>query len=86
MPSQYSSEQSLKLAKQQCDNMQIDLQIINIENAFNQLQNDLSPHFTNTTKDITEENIQARIRGTFLMAMANKHHRLVLATSNKSEL
>jgi len=86
MPSPYSSPSSIEDAQKLAENLGIELKIIPIEapmGAFDQL---LKPVFAGRKTDVTEENIQARLRGTILMALSNKYGYLVLATGNKSEL
>jgi len=86
MPSRYSSEASLADARELCKNLAIDLEVISIENIFPHYLKSLGPVFKNTSPDITEENLQARIRSTLLMAYANKFNSILLTTGNKSEL
>jgi NAD+ synthase (glutamine-hydrolysing) len=85
MPSQFSSDHSVNDARQLAQNLNVQYDIINIQEAYSAYENMLKPHFTATTFDVTEENIQARIRGMLLMAMSNKFGNIVLNTSNKSE-
>ena len=86
MPSRYSSDHSLQDAKALADNLGIETRTVPIEPIFSAYLETLQPFFAGTKSDLTEENLQARIRGNLLMAMANKHGGLVLATGNKSEL
>lgn len=86
MPSQYSSEHSVTDAVQLCTNLGIQCEKIAITNIFETYKQELKPIFKGTREDITEENLQARIRGTLLMAISNKFGRLLLSTGNKSEL
>jgi len=86
MPSRHTSELSLELALDQAVRMEVDHRCIPIEPAFEALQKLLKPSFAGSAKDITEENLQARIRGDIVMALSNKFGWLPLATSNKSEL
>ncbi|MCI5051988.1 MAG: NAD+ synthase [Simkaniaceae bacterium] len=86
MPSPYSSKASVDDAKQLAENLGIELKIIPIENEFKSYNETLSPYFKNMPDDVTEENLQARIRGNILMAFSNKFGHLVLSTGNKSEL
>jgi len=85
MPSRYSSKESVTDAKTLADNLGIKFDVINIEETFNAFLNTLQPLFEKTQTGIAEENLQARIRGTLLMALSNKFGRMVLVTSNKSE-
>ena len=86
MPSSYTSKASLQDAKKLTDNLAIKYKINPIKSLMKSFDNSLSKEFKNLSKDITEENIQARIRGVLLMAYANKFNGIVLATSNKSEI
>lgn len=85
LPSQFSSEHSVSDAIALCKNLNIAYEKISIENVFENYLKTLSPSFENKPFDVTEENLQARIRGTMLMALSNKHHYILLNTSNKSE-
>ncbi len=86
MPSRYSSDHSLKDARDLADNLGMATRTIPIEPVFQAYLDSLSAAFADMPADPTEENLQARIRGNLLMALANKHGSLVLATGNKSEL
>lgn len=86
MPSRFSSEQSASDARQLADNLGIKFLIIPIEEIFQVYLNTFQPHFAGLAPDITEENLQARIRGNILMALSNKFKWLVLTTGNKSEM
>jgi NAD+ synthase (glutamine-hydrolysing) len=86
MPSRYSSEHSVADAKALAENLGIDFSIIPIEPLHAAFERELRPHFAGRPPDVTEENIQARIRGVTLMALSNKFGRLLLTTGNKSEL
>ena len=86
MPSRHTSELSLQLAKEQATQMSVDYRLIPIESAFEAMTGALADSFASVNADVTEENLQARIRGTYLMALSNKFGWLPLATSNKSEL
>ena len=86
MPSRYSSEGSLADSKELASNLGIDLLELPIEDSFQSLLDTLRSTFEGTESDVTEENLQARVRGTLLMALSNKFGWLVLATGNKSEL
>lgn len=85
MPSRYSSELSRLDAFALAEALGIELLTIPIEPAFDALLETLTPHFAGRPPDLTEENLQARIRGSLLMALSNKFGWLVLTTSNKSE-
>lgn len=85
MPSRYSSEGSVADAQALADNLGIELTMIPIEGPFAAFLEALSGSFAGTETGLAEENLQARIRGTMVMALSNKFGRLVLTTSNKSE-
>jgi len=86
MPSQYSSDHSVNDARQLAANLGIQYDIMPIESVYHAYEELLDPHFIGTESNVTEENIQARIRGMLLMAMSNKFGNIVLNTSNKSEM
>ncbi len=86
MPSRYSSEGSVSDARALAEALGIPFKLIAIEPMFQSFLAQLLPHFEGRGFDITEENLQARIRGSLLMALSNKFGALVLATGNKSEL
>jgi len=86
MPSRFSSEGSKSDAAQLARNLGIEFRVIPIEQAHAALLDMLAPAFDGRAPDVTEENLQARVRGTVLMALANKFRTLLLATGNKSEL
>lgn len=86
MPSRYSSAESAKDAKELAANIGIRYEVISIEHIFKIYLMTLSPLFAGMEKNITEENLQARIRGNVLMALSNKFGWLVLTTGNKSEM
>ncbi len=86
MPSQYSSRESEEDARQLAENLQIKLLVIPIEEIFKAYLTTLQTQFAGLEINITEENLQARIRGTLLMALSNKFGWIVLATGNKSEM
>lgn len=85
MPSPFSSPESLEDAQQLAANLNIGLRIIPITDAYDTYLKTLAPFFPGLP-DITEENLQARIRGNILMAFSNKFGCLVLSTGNKSEI
>jgi NAD+ synthetase len=85
MPSSHSSAHSLADARQLAHNLGIGFQVLPIESLQVAFADVLKPVFAGTAVGIAEENLQARIRGAMLMAFANKHGHLVLATGNKSE-
>ena len=86
MPSQYSSAGSIDDARALADNLGICYTTIPIHDLFAQYTKALAPLFAGRQPDITEENIQSRIRGNLLMALSNKFNALVLTTGNKSEM
>ena len=87
MPSRYSSEGSKTDAQALCEATGIELRTIPIEPAFTAFTEMLAPSFAGLPEDLTEENLQPRIRGMVLMALSNKFRGwLVLTTGNKSEL
>jgi NAD+ synthase (glutamine-hydrolysing) len=86
MPSPYSSDHSLMDAQALVDNLGIKSQILEIETAMKAYDQILAPLFQDTEFGIAEENIQSRIRGNLLMAIANKFGYLLLSTGNKSEM
>ena len=86
MPSRYSSEHSKSDAETLAENLGIEFLAIPIEPVFNAYERTLTPHFKDRPADVTEENLQSRIRGNILMALSNKFGHLVLATGNKTEL
>jgi len=85
MPSRYSSAGSKSDAEALARNLGIGLKVIPIEKAFSSYLETLAEPFRDTQPDVTEENLQARIRGNILFALSNKFGWLVLACSNKSE-
>lgn len=85
MPSQFTADSSLEDAWRLAENLGIELHEIPIGPAFHTFREMLADAFAGTRPDVTEENIQARVRGVVLMAMANKFSYLLLSTSNKSE-
>ena len=86
MPSQYTSIENYNDSKKLAENIGINLIKIPIDGIFKEFLKHLSPCFKEASPDITEQNIQARIRGTVLMAISNREGRLLLSTGNKSEL
>jgi len=86
MPYEYTSSMSLEDAKAQASSMGVDYHEINIHSMVDSFNTQLGPLFAGTESDTTEENLQARIRGTLLMAVSNKSGKIVLTTGNKSEM
>jgi NAD+ synthase (glutamine-hydrolysing) len=85
MPSRYSSDHSVNDAVALATNLKVQYDIVNIEKSFGAFEEELAPLFEGKNRDITEENIQARIRAILLMAVSNKFGCILLNTSNKSE-
>ena len=86
MPSQFSSKGSIEDARELAANLGIRWETIPIQAVFEKFKATLQPVFKGQPEDTTEENIQARIRGTTLMALSNKFGHMLLTTGNKSEL
>jgi NAD+ synthase (glutamine-hydrolysing) len=86
MPSRYSSEGTRGDAQRLADDLGCEFREIPIEPIVEQYFAALAPHFEGLEPDLTEENLQARIRGTLLMALSNKFGWLLVATGNKSEM
>ncbi len=86
MPSRYSSDHSVNDARTLAENLGIDFHVIPIKTVHEAYDQTLSPVFTGLAPDVTEENLQARIRGAILMGFSNKFNHLLLTTGNKSEL
>lgn len=85
LPSKYSSEHSITDAEKLANNLGVKYDIVNIQEVVDSFNHSLQPLFKGLSEDITEENIQARARGTVLMALSNKFGNILLNTSNKSE-
>jgi NAD+ synthase (glutamine-hydrolysing) len=86
MPSRYSSDGSRTDAQSLAEALGVDFRTIAIEDAFAAFLHLLEPSFSGKAPDLTEENLQSRIRGMLLMALSNKFGWLVLTTGNKSEM
>lgn len=86
MPGPFSSEGSKRDAAVLAKNLGIQVITLPITNVFEEYKRTLEPAFAGRPADVTEENIQARIRGNYLMALSNKFGSMVLSTGNKSEL
>jgi NAD+ synthase/NAD+ synthase (glutamine-hydrolysing) len=86
MPSPYSSPGSVEDAKRLARNLSIRVMVLPIDPMMQAFEAALAPAFAGRGRDVTEENIQARIRGSLLMALSNKYGALLLTTGNKSEL
>ncbi len=85
LPSGYSSGHSVTDARKLAENLGSDYDIIPIQEAFDAYRKAMDPMFRGLPEDITEENMQSRIRGNILMAYSNKFGHILLNTSNKSE-
>lgn len=85
MPSKYSSDHSIFDAEALAKNLKITYDVVPIHQAVSGFEKSLEEIFRNTQPNVAEENIQARIRGTLLMAFSNKFGHILLNTSNKSE-
>ncbi len=85
MPSPYTSRMSREDAAKLAENLGIGFQEIPITEIYNTFRGALAPVFEGLKEDETEENIQARVRGTLLMALSNKFNAILLSTGNKSE-
>jgi NAD+ synthase (glutamine-hydrolysing) len=86
MPTRYTSQLSLDGARAQAEQLGVDYHVIDIEPTCQAFEEALTPAFAGKPVDTTEENLQSRTRGVMLMALSNKHGRLLLATGNKSEM
>jgi NAD+ synthase (glutamine-hydrolysing) len=86
MPSKYSSEGSIKDSEKLIKNLGISAQNISIQPVVDEILKQLNPNFNFSIKPIAEENLQARVRGSYLMAYSNNFGNLLLATGNKSEM
>ena len=86
LPSIFTSELSIQLAKEQCEILDINYSIISIEDINLTINRTLEERFSGLSQDVTEENIQARARGLILMSISNKSGKVLLTTGNKSEL
>ncbi len=86
LPTRFTAELSLELARSQAERLGVRYDVVPIEDAFGSLLATLKPLLDGRAADVTEENLQARIRGTLLMALSNKFGDMLLATGNKSEM
>src|SRR5690348_4399531 len=86
MPGPYSSEGSIRDARQLASNLGIELIVLPVTHIVDAYRKALADVFSECAEDATEENLQARIRGNMLMAISNKFGALVLSTGNKSEI
>ncbi|PJK00516.1 NAD+ synthase [Lysobacteraceae bacterium NML91-0213] len=85
LPSRYTADLSNDLAAEQCQALGVRMMSVPIEAPFAAFLDTLAPTFEGREADVTEENLQSRIRGAMLMALSNKFGGLVLTTGNKSE-
>jgi NAD+ synthase (glutamine-hydrolysing) len=86
MPGPYSSEHSVRDARELAANLGIRFEAVSISGVYQRFLEELAPLFGGRAPDVTEENLQSRLRGVTLMALSNKTGALVLTTGNKSEL
>lgn len=86
MPGPFSSDHSVRDARDMAEKLGIAFDIIPITPAYTEMVKTLDPVFSGLKPDVTEENIQARLRGVTLMSLSNKFNAIVLTTGNKSEL
>jgi len=86
MPGPHSSDHSLADARALAENLGIRFEVVSINNGYQAMMATLNPLFTGCQPDVTEENLQSRLRGVTLMALSNKYGALVLTTGNKSEI
>ena len=85
MPSKYTSKESIDCSLELCNNLKVQTKTIHINDIYDVYINQLTPFFEGKGKDLTEENLQARIRSNILMALSNKFGYFILCTCNKSE-
>jgi NAD+ synthase/NAD+ synthase (glutamine-hydrolysing) len=86
MPGPFSSDHSVRDAKEMAERLGIPFDVVSITPAYQEMLRTLEPVFAGRRPDVTEENIQARLRGLTLMSLSNKFGSLVLTTGNKSEI
>lgn len=86
LPSRFTSSLSIDASRKMAEQLEVQYSEIPIEPAFKSMLETLADEFSTTKTDITEENLQARIRGTLLMALSNKFGKILLSTGNKSEM
>jgi len=86
MPTRFTSQESLDLAKNLCDNLKLKYNIHPIDDLFNYYEKDIELNLGKIKFDIADENLQARIRATILMYYSNKYNWLLVSTGNKSEI
>jgi NAD+ synthase (glutamine-hydrolysing) len=86
MPSRFSSDHSVNDARALAQNLGIEFHVVPIKDVHDEYERLLTPFWKGRERDITEENLQARVRGAILMAFSNKFNHLLLTTGNKSEV
>ena len=86
LPTIYNSMKSQRDAYKLAKNLNVEIDTMSIEMLRKKINSELKPFFHNKTKDVTEENIQSRLRGLLLMSISNKFNSLLITTGNKSEL
>ena len=86
MPSEYTSDESIKEAKELAENLKMPYRVVPVKNIFNAFVNEIKPAAEPDKVSLTLQNLQSRSRGVILMALSNEENRLVLATGNKSEV
>jgi NAD+ synthase/NAD+ synthase (glutamine-hydrolysing) len=86
MPGPYSSEHSVTDARAMAERLGIRFDVVSISGTYERFEQELAPLFAGLPADVTEENLQSRLRGVTLMALSNKTGAMVLTTGNKSEL
>ena len=86
LPTIYNSMKSQRDAYKLAKNLNVEIDTMSIEMLRKKINSELKPFFQNKTKDVTEENIQSRLRGLLLMSISNKFNSLLITTGNKSEL
>ena len=86
MPFHYTADISIEDARQMAEKLGVQYDEVPIETAYEAITVSLAPIFSGLAEDVTEENIQSRIRGLFLMAVSNKTGKMLLTTGNKSEM
>lgn len=86
MPSQYSSTGSYEDSQVLCDNLGVHLHTFSIKSSFDSIMDQFNKEFDTAPAGVTEQNLQARIRGQILMAFSNRYGNMVLSTGNKSEV
>ncbi len=86
MPSRYTAQMSIDDARAEAEALGVQFSVLSIEAAFAAFLSTLSAEFAGCAPDVTEENLQARVRGSLLMAISNKSGKIVLTTGNKSEM